>query len=86
MRASADMIMRQRYAREHQHWTMDDWSKVMFTDEYKFMLYKHDGRQLVYRRPGERFHQDCVEEKVAHVAEAEYLFGLKFLPRPAPSS
>lgn len=59
-------IARQRYVREHLNWTLDDWSRVMFTDESKFMLYKHDGRQLVYRRPGERFHQACVEEKVAY--------------------
>ncbi|CAB3255379.1 unnamed protein product [Arctia plantaginis] len=59
-------IARQRYVRAHLNWTLDDWSRVMFTDESKFMLYKHDGRQLVYRRPGERFHQVCVEEKVAY--------------------
>lgn len=38
----------------------------MLTDESKFMINKHGGRQLVYRRPGERFHQECVKEKVAH--------------------
>lgn len=57
---------RQRYAREHLNWTLDDWSKVMFSDESKFMLYKHDGRLRVYRRPGERYKQACIEEKVAY--------------------
>ena len=30
------------------------------------MLYKHDGRARVYRRPGERFNQACIEEKVPY--------------------
>lgn len=59
-------VARQRYALEHLNWTLDDWSKVMFSDESKFMLYKHDGRQRVYRRSGERFNQECIEEKVAY--------------------
>lgn len=59
-------IARQSYAREHLNWTLEDWSRVMFTDESRFMLYKHDGRHRVYRRPGERFQQACIEEKVAY--------------------
>lgn len=60
-------ISRLRYAQSHVNWSIEDWSKVMFSDESKFMLYKHDGRHRVYRRPGERFKQACIEEKVAYV-------------------
>lgn len=54
------------YAREHLNWTLVDWSRVMFTDESRFTLYTHDGRQRVYRRPGERYYQACIEEKVPY--------------------
>lgn len=54
------------YGREHQAWTLDDWSRVMFSDESRFCLYKHDGRNRVYRRPNERYIQGCIEEKVAY--------------------
>ena len=57
---------RRIYAREHLEWTVEDWYNVMFSDESKFMLYTHDGRAKVYRRPGERFMQACIEEKVAY--------------------
>lgn len=54
------------YARNHLNWSAEDWSKVMFSDESKFMLYRNDGRTRVYRRPGERFKQACIEEKVPY--------------------
>lgn len=57
---------RRLYARDHVDWTIEDWTNVLFSDESKFMLYEHDGRAKVYRRPGERFMQACIEEKVAY--------------------
>lgn len=59
-------VARLRYAREHTEWGEDEWGRVMFSDESRFMLYHHDGRKRVYRRPGERFAQACFEEKVSH--------------------
>lgn len=32
------------------------------------MLYKHNGRLREYRRPGERFKQACIEQKVSYGA------------------
>lgn len=57
---------RLRYCREHENWSLDDWSRVMFSDESRFCLYKHDGRKKVYRRPGERYNQACMEEKIPY--------------------
>lgn len=38
----------------------------MFSNESKFILYKHDGRHRAYRTPKWRFKQACIEEKVAY--------------------
>lgn len=50
---------RLRFAREHENWTVDDWSSLLFTDESRVSLRSPDGRERVWRRPGERYAQ-CV--------------------------
>lgn len=48
-------VMRLRFAREHVNWTIDNWKRVLFSDETRVSLNSPDGRQRVWRRPGERF-------------------------------
>lgn len=48
-------IQRLRFARNHQGWTLDDWKMVLFSDETRISLKSPDGRERVWRRPGERF-------------------------------
>lgn len=48
-------VARLRFAREHVNWTLDQWSKVLFSDECRVALRAPDGRERVYRRRGERF-------------------------------
>lgn len=50
---------RLRFALEHQNWTVEDWSSVLFTDESRVSLRSPDGRERVWRRLGERYAQ-CV--------------------------
>ena len=38
----------------------------MFSDETRICLYGSDRRNKVYRRPGERFAQNCIEEKASY--------------------
>ena len=35
----------------------------MFTDKSRYLLYRDDGRQLVYRLVGEHYHGSCVLER-----------------------
>lgn len=46
---------RLQFAQDHLNWTVEDWSNVLFTDESRFALFMSDGRQMIYRRRGERY-------------------------------
>ena len=50
------------WARIHRRWTLRMWQDVVFSDESRYYLAKHDGRLRVYRRPGERFQNCTVNE------------------------
>jgi len=48
------------WAKQHRHWTKEDWRRVIFTDESSFEVGKPSGRILVRRRVGEEFKEECV--------------------------
>ena len=43
--------------------SLQQWRRVMFSDESRFLLFRSDRRRRVYRRPGERFVDSCVIER-----------------------
>ena len=43
-------------------WDLQNWRRVWFSDESRFMLQKSDGRTPVYRRRNERLARNCVLE------------------------
>lgn len=47
------MKARRKWAREHRKWTVEDWKKVIFSDESRFNLWGSDGVQYTYRLKGE---------------------------------
>jgi transposase len=55
---------RLEFARMHADWGMDEWCRVLFTDESRFTRYSPDHRQRVFRRPGERYAQCCFASRV----------------------
>ena len=52
------------FALEHQHWTMDDWKKVVWSDETKINRLGSDGRKWVWKRPGEKLNDRLTEPTV----------------------
>lgn len=48
---------RLQFGRDHVNWNIEDWSRVLFTDESRFCLYNSDRRVRVVRRPNERYAQ-----------------------------
>ena len=51
---------RLNWARLHRRWLNRQWNTVIFSDESRFLLDRHDGRQKVYRRRNERYLPQCV--------------------------
>lgn len=43
--------LRLAFAKKYQNWTMDDWEKVIWTDESKINLFGPDGPKYIYRKP-----------------------------------
>ncbi|ETN97425.1 hypothetical protein RFI_40104, partial [Reticulomyxa filosa] len=41
------------FANEHKIWTVDDWKKVMFSDETKINLCGSDGIKYAWKRPNQ---------------------------------
>lgn len=53
---------RLQWANVHVRWPRRQWQSVMFSDESRFVLERHDGRIRVYRRPHERYAHNCIRE------------------------
>lgn len=44
-----------KFAKEHLNWTSEQWAKVLWSDESKFMMFGSDGIRYVRRPAGKRF-------------------------------
>jgi transposase len=59
-----DLKRRLAFAKAHKHWTVEDWKRVIWTDEMSIKI--GDERKdimWVWRKRGEEFHQDCVNPR-----------------------
>ena len=65
---------RLRFAQKYARWTIDDWKRVVFSDESWFQLFENGRRQFVRRRSGEAFLPLCVLQTVKH-PEKVMVFG-----------
>ncbi|GBM59646.1 Transposable element Tcb2 transposase [Araneus ventricosus] len=48
-----------QWAREHRHWTMDEWKRVAWSDEPRFLIHHVDARVRVRRLPGKQLLPSC---------------------------
>ncbi|GFS55403.1 HTH_Tnp_Tc3_2 domain-containing protein [Trichonephila clavipes] len=55
--------LRLTWSREHALWTSQQWSCVMFSDEYRFSLQSDSRRTLICRVPGTRYDQENTTER-----------------------
>ena len=51
-------------AKEHKNWTVEDWKRVMWSDESRFTLFQNDGRVRVWQEPHEALDPACVSPTV----------------------
>ncbi|GFT80666.1 transposable element Tcb1 transposase [Trichonephila clavipes] len=55
--------LRLTWGREHALWTPQQWSCVMFSDEYRLSFQSHSRRTLIWRAPGTHYHQENTIER-----------------------
>jgi Transposase len=56
-----DYKRRLEFARKFKNWTVEDWKRVIFTDEMSIKVgMDRLSIMWVWRKPGEEFHKDCV--------------------------
>lgn len=48
-------IARVKFAKDHQNWTSADWSKVLWSDESKYLLFGTDGINYIRRGKNQRY-------------------------------
>ncbi|KAG8843994.1 hypothetical protein FRC20_003666 [Serendipita sp. 405] len=63
------------FAITHRHWTMDDWSRVIFSDETKINHMGSDGRRYCYKMPGEELSKRTVQPTVKHGGGSTMVWG-----------
>ena len=49
------------FAKDHEHWGVEDWKKVLFTDETKVNLVGSDGKMYIRRFKNERFNSQFIK-------------------------
>ncbi|GFW64192.1 transposase domain containing protein [Trichonephila clavipes] len=59
--------LRLRWTRKHRDWSMDQWERVAWSDESRFVIHHVDGRVRIRRLPGEQLLPQC---KVGHTQAA----------------
>ena len=54
--------IRVEWAQAHLHWTFEDWSRIVFSDETYFSTIGFSHRPMVIRNAAEEFHPDCIDD------------------------
>ncbi|GBM13667.1 hypothetical protein AVEN_148189-1 [Araneus ventricosus] len=56
------------WARQHYHWTVDDWKRVAWSDESRFQLYRTDERVRPPKSPEMNIIED-IRDSLLHAVE-----------------
>ena len=52
------------WARTYENWTVEDFKKVLWSDESTYTQFRISGFGRVWREPSEEFHEDCIASMV----------------------
>jgi transposase len=66
---------RLRFAKKYQHWTVEDWRRVIFSDETKVNRLGSDGRKWIWKEPGEQLQDRYVSPTVKHGGGSMMVWG-----------
>lgn len=57
---------RLEFAKKHQHWTIDDWNRVIWSDETKVNRFGSDGRLWCWKSKGEKLSDRTIQPTIKH--------------------
>uniref|UniRef100_A0A3B5RET6 Tc1-like transposase DDE domain-containing protein n=1 Tax=Xiphophorus maculatus TaxID=8083 RepID=A0A3B5RET6_XIPMA len=73
--SKANQKKRLQFPREHKDWTLEEWKRVMWSDESRFTLFQSDGRIRVRREAGEVMHPSCLVPTVQACGGSAMIWG-----------
>ncbi|KAM9473079.1 transcription activator BRG1-like [Salvelinus alpinus] len=51
---------RLEWCKARRHWTLEQWKRVLWSDESRFTIWQSDGRIWLWRMPGESYLTECI--------------------------
>ena len=63
------------FAKKYENWTVDDWSKVIWSDESRFKIFGSDGKQYYWKRHGEPLNKFHVKPTVKYGGGSIMIWG-----------
>lgn len=66
---------RLKWAKEHAHWTKEQWSKVIWSDESRFLVIGNDGRERVLRKDGEALLEQHIKQTTKYGGGSVMVWG-----------
>jgi transposase len=63
------------WAKAHKDWAVEDWAKVIWSDESKFNLFGSDGRKYCWRKSGEALKTQHIQPTVKHGGGSVMIWG-----------
>ena len=59
----AHISARLAFCKQHQSWSFEQWSKVLFSDEMNIEVDNRKCRIMLRRLPSEKYHEDCIAKR-----------------------
>ncbi len=72
----ANKEKRRLWAMQHARWTVEDWRRVIFLNKSKFMLFKSDGHQYCWIKPGQALDAHFTKKNIKHEASVQGCWGM----------
>jgi transposase len=63
------------FAKKYENWTVEDWKRVIWSDETKINRMGSDGRKWCWKFPGKQLESRCVDQTVKHGGGSLMIWG-----------